>query len=148
MSWLGPTVWALLGVGWFALLAAPLRYHTAWILARTCAMLLAGLTAFWLLSQMPLPAIVSWRWTADWPAGPPSAEMMMLIWLQLTSLTLFVGSWIVEDAPLHAIPHRVTAPLLLATALTGPIGWAIYVLIRDCYKWRANSAPATDQRSP
>lgn len=147
MNWLGPTVWALLGVGWLALLAAPLRYRAAWTLARTCAMLLAAITALWWLSHMPLlPVLAGWPRHAGLLTDAPTAEWIVLISLQLASLTLFVGSWMVEDAPLHAIPHRVTAPLLLATALTGPIGWGIYMLVRDWYKWR--SATKGDQRLP
>lgn len=147
MNLLGPTAWTLLGVGWLALLAAPLRYRAAWTLARTCAMLLAATTALWWLNHAPLPlALDIWPWHAGTLADAPSVDMMVLTRLQLASLTMFVGSWMVEDAPLHAIPHRVTAPLLLATALTGPVGWSIYMLVRDGYKWRSQAD--SDQRLP
>lgn len=138
MNWLVPTVGALLAIGWLALLVAPLRYRTAWIMARTCAMLVAGIVTAWWLGHIPLLiGVASWPLDAGLLADTPPHDAAMLAWLQLASLTLFVGSWMVEDAPIHAIPHRITAPLLLATLLTGPIGWGIYMLVRDWYKWRA-----------
>ena len=138
MNWLVPTVGAILTVGWLALLAAPLRYRTAWVLARTCAMLVAGVVSVWWFSHIPaLIGIVTWPLGDGLLADAPPRDAATLAWFQLGSLTLFVGSWMVEDAPLHTIPHWVTAPLLLATALTGPIGWAAYMLVRDWHKWRA-----------
>lgn len=141
MNWLEPTVWAIVAVGWLALLVAPLRYRAAWMLARTSAMLVAGITTFWWLGHIPLLiGVASWPLDAGLLADAPPRDAATLAWLQLCSLTLFVGSWMVEDAPIHAIPHRVTAAVLLATALTGPVGWAAYMLVRDWYKWRAPKA--------
>jgi Domain of unknown function (DUF4281) len=66
-------------------------------------------------------------WAAG-DAGPAAAALLPLV--------LFVGSWQVEDSAVHAIPHRALLPCLLLTAATGPIGFAVHILMRDGFKWR------------
>lgn len=127
----------LAAAGWLALLFAPLRYRFAWVLARSCALAIAAIGLIDGLLQTPLSfTMMSWPLNAGLLGSGAGQAAAQLAWSQLMCLTLFVGSWMVEDAPRHAIPHGIVAPLLMVTALTGPLGLLCFMLIRDGFKLR------------
>jgi len=43
---------------------------------------------------------------------------------------LFVGSWEVQDAQRHNIPHWMVVPCLVFTWLFGPVGLVLYLSLR------------------
>jgi hypothetical protein len=51
-------------------------------------------------------------------------------WIHYLAFDLFVGSWEVEDAQEHGVPHLVVIPCLFATLMAGPAGLALYLLLR------------------
>jgi Domain of unknown function (DUF4281) len=131
--WLSISIYLL---GWIALLFAPLRHRFCWIVARSCAMALA--IGYCLLLLCTMDQITGWQklifsetfvaWQF-WSAMPLSV-------LHILAFNLFIGSWQVEDTPRHQIPHIIIVPCLIVTALIGPAGFVLHILLRDVWKWR------------
>jgi hypothetical protein len=113
---------ALYAAGWAALLLAPLRFTFCWIFARSLAVILALLFLVQLVAGSATFVL--------WSQGDANLAVAALL-----PLTLFVGSWQVEDSAVHAIPHFALVPCLLLTAATGPVGFAAHILMRDGFKW-------------
>jgi len=51
-------------------------------------------------------------------------------WVHYLAFDLFVGSWEVQDAQRHNIPHWMVVPCLVFTCLFGPVGLVLYLLLR------------------
>lgn len=51
-------------------------------------------------------------------------------WVHYLAFDLFVGSWEVRDARVHAIPHWFVLPCLFLTFMFGPAGWLLYMAVR------------------
>jgi hypothetical protein len=126
-----PSAWwnialALYAMGWLALFIAPLRHRFCWILARSCAVMLALLS-------------VTLNMVSYWPIDLFSMALGGHIAQAIATLLpmlLFIGSWQVEDSPQHGIPHRILLPVLLLTAATGPLGFIAHIGLRDIMKIR------------
>lgn len=56
--------------------------------------------------------------------------LLLAGWVHYLAFDLFVGSWEVEDAQRHGVPHWLVIPCLIATFLAGPAGLALYLLVR------------------
>jgi hypothetical protein len=127
-----PILIALYVVGWLLLMLAPLRHRFCWIGARSCAVILAAVYSCVVIMlvfetggrQLFISSIVE-----------PSLAIFAI-----ATFSLFIGSWQVEDAPRHAIPQRLILICLIATALTGPIGFLLHIVLRDFWKWRNQNA--------
>ena len=51
-------------------------------------------------------------------------------WLHYLVFDLFIGAWEQRDAQRRGIPHVLVAPCLVVTLLFGPVGLALYLLLR------------------
>ena len=51
-------------------------------------------------------------------------------WVHYLVFDLFVGAWQVRDARRRGIPHLAVLPCLALTFLLGPLGLALYLLLR------------------
>ena len=56
--------------------------------------------------------------------------MLLAGWVHYLAFDLFVGCWEVRDALRLGIPHWYIVPCLIFTFLFGPIGLALYILLR------------------
>ena len=56
--------------------------------------------------------------------------LLLIFWLHFLAISLFTGSWIARDARKFFIPKVITAPSLILTYFTGPVGLVIYWFIR------------------
>lgn len=119
---------AVYALGWIALLIAPARLKFCWIFARSCAVVLALTYLGLLLSNDPFHSLPQFLLT--------NRENTELQLLAIGCFSLFIGSWQVEDAPQHGIPHAALLPCLILTAVAGPIGFALHIGLRDFFKWR------------
>jgi hypothetical protein len=134
----GLYIYAILyAIGWIALFLAPLRHQFCWIFGRSCAMALAISYCVLLFANVDqIQSLATLLFSLPiatqqfWVALPLSA-------LHILSFNLFIGSWQVEDGPKHHMPHAIIAPCLIITALVGPLGFALHILIRDYWKWRS-----------
>ena len=66
--------------------------------------------------------------------------LLLAGWVHYLAFDLFVGSWEVEDARDHGIPHLLVVPCLLVTFLAGPAGLLLYLLIRLGYSRLGSNA--------
>jgi hypothetical protein len=51
-------------------------------------------------------------------------------WAHFIAFDLFVGRWIWLDSRERAVPALVMAPVLLLTIMLGPLGLAVYLVLR------------------
>jgi uncharacterized membrane protein len=128
---------AIYASGWLALFVAPVRPRFCWMLARTGAVILALTFAGLVLFNLPFGDLLHLIFTV--------ADDHRLALLAMASLILFIGSWQVEDAPRHPIPHWALLPCLMLTSATGPIGFAAHIGLRDIYKWRNRQRSKTPE---
>ncbi len=56
--------------------------------------------------------------------------LLLAGWVHYLAFDLFIGSWQVRDARVQQIPHLVVVPALILTFLFGPVGLALYFVIR------------------
>jgi hypothetical protein len=61
-------------------------------------------------------------------------------WAHFIAFDLFVGRWAWLDSREREVPALVMAPVLLLTIMLGPLGLAVYLLLR--LRWRARVAAA------
>lgn len=52
-------------------------------------------------------------------------------WIHYLAFDLFVGLWIARDADAKGFSRLLQAPILLATFLAGPLGLAVWLLVRE-----------------
>ncbi|MEO8667287.1 MAG: ABA4-like family protein [Bauldia sp.] len=60
-----------------------------------------------------------------------SDGLLLAGWLHYLAFDLFVGAWQARTARAEGIPHLVLVPVLILTFLLGPIGFLIFVIIRQ-----------------
>ncbi len=59
-----------------------------------------------------------------------SPQAVLAGWIHYLVFDLFVGAWEVRDAARHRIPHGLLLPCLFFTFMLGPIGLALYLVLR------------------
>jgi hypothetical protein len=65
-------------------------------------------------------------------------SLQLIFWLHFLALSLFVGAWIVRDSERHTVPRAISAPCVLITYFTGPLGVLIYWFVRIFYAKKIN----------
>ena len=115
--------------GWLLLIAAP-RWRWSQRIATFVLPLLLASLYIWLLATAPrVPG-----------AGFNSLHAVSLLftqpaallagWIHYLAFDLFIGSWETRDARALRITHWAVVPCLLLTFLFGPVGLALYLLLR------------------
>jgi hypothetical protein len=59
-----------------------------------------------------------------------SPGMILAAWIHYLAFDLFVGAWMVRDSRRLRILHLAVIPCLIVTFLFGPVGLAVYLLLR------------------
>lgn len=62
--------------------------------------------------------------------------LLLAGWVHYLAFDLFVGSWEVRNAVRTGIPHWMVIPCLIATFLFGPVGFALYLVLRFVLRQR------------
>lgn len=62
--------------------------------------------------------------------------LLLVGWVHYLAFDLFIGAWEVRDARRVGVHHLVVVPCLLLTFMTGPVGLALYLLVRGAWKKR------------
>ena len=65
-------------------------------------------------------------------------SLRLVFWLHFLALSLFVGAWIARDSERYMVPKILSAPCILMTYFTGPLGILIYWFIRIFYAKKIN----------
>ena len=63
---------------------------------------------------------------------------LLIFWLHFLSISLFVGSWIANDSIKYMVPRFFTVISLITTYFSGPVGLAIYWLVRIFFAKKIN----------
>lgn len=129
-------------VGWTALLLLPRRPFTLSLI------LFAGVGLLCLAYAVMLILLIG-RWVDPGavPGAPPfnpadySIEGLRRLfltdagvvvgWTHYLAFDLFVGLWIARDADGKGFSRLVQAPILLLTFLAGPLGFLLYLIVRE-----------------
>jgi hypothetical protein len=65
-------------------------------------------------------------------------SLRLVFWLHFLAISLFVGAWIARDAERYMVPKALSAPCILLTYFTGPLGIIIYWFVRIFYAKKIN----------
>ena len=124
--------WLVLA-GWAALLLAPVRRGALILVARVMAAAVAAiyviLLARGLVVGPGLPEGAGFSTLDGVVALLSRREAMLGAWVHFLAFDLFVGSWIVEDAPRAGVPHWLVIVILGLTLMAGPFGLLAYLLL-------------------
>lgn len=127
-------VFVLCILGWFALFAAPIHHHACWVFARSCAVIIAAISALWAISD--IAALETFEFSNE----PILVSVMKrengasILLTAFLAFHLFFGSWQVEDSKRFAISHRKLLPFLLLACFLPPLGLCAHMMMRDWQK--------------
>lgn len=68
-------------------------------------------------------------------------EALLAGWVHYLAFDLFIGGWIAMEADRLGLSRLLQAPILLATFMFGPVGFALFLLMRTGY-FRTQEIPA------
>jgi len=119
---------------WLLLIVAP-RWRGTQLAVHSIAIpLVLGPAYLWLFTRVwlggegapgtsyfTLPGVMA---LFDSPAGA------VMGWIHYLVFDLFVGAWEARDAARRGIPHWMVVPCLIVTLMAGPIGLALYLVLR------------------
>lgn len=63
-------------------------------------------------------------------------EMLLAGWVHYLAFDLFVGGWIAIEADKVGLNRLIQAPILIATFMFGPVGFALFLAMRAAYARR------------
>jgi hypothetical protein len=63
-----------------------------------------------------------------------SQDLLLAGWMHYLAFDLFTGAWQMRDALRLGIARWMVAPCLVLTFLFGPVGLALYLLLRLCLR--------------
>lgn len=128
---------ALAMVGWAGLVLLPRVHFVVHVLARLIIpLVIAGLYAFLMASHLgEAPAGGGFGSLAEVSTLFTVDGLLLAGWVHYLAFDLFVGSWEIEDAQTHGVPHLAVIPCLVATFMAGPLGLALYLGVRTVSSW-------------
>lgn len=107
-----------------------------------------------LLVPLLLGPVYVWLLIENWGAGGfdslasvgqlfENPAVLLAGWIHYLIFDLFIGSWETRDARANRIPHVAVIPCLLCTFLLGPLGLALYLLLRLVLRRNLDNREAT-----
>lgn len=120
---------------WLLLIFAP-RWKWTYRLTTFVAPLLIAAVYFWLLVSAPHAPGGGFSSLAQVKALFNVDKALLAGWIHYLALDLFTGSWEVRDARRLGINHWLVVPCLILTFLFGPVGLALYLILRAVLRRR------------
>lgn len=114
---------------WILLLAAPGWRWTQRIATFVVPLLLAGLY-LWLLTSSQPPAGAGFNSLAQVRILFSAPQALLAGWIHYLVFDLFTGAWQAREAARLRISRWFVAPCLILTFFFGPVGLALFLLIR------------------
>jgi hypothetical protein len=114
---------------WVLLLLAPQWRWTQRLATFVAPLLIACLYA-WLLLSHPAPKGGGFNSLAQVMVLFSSPYAVLAGWIHYLAFDLFTGAWEARDAARLGISRWAVAPCLLLTFLFGPLGLALYLLLK------------------
>lgn len=62
-------------------------------------------------------------------------EVLLVGWIHYLAFDLAVGMWEFRDAQKRAMPHWALLPCLFLTLMFGPVGYLLYMLVRNRFEY-------------
>ena len=123
---------ALAMIGWAGLVLLPGNRIVVEVLARVAIPVLIAAAYIFLMATNygAAPAEASFGSLDGVAAFFTIPGLLLAGWIHYLAFDLFVGSWEVSDARANGIPHLVVVPCLFVTFMAGPIGLALYYLVK------------------
>lgn len=115
--------------GWLLLIVLPRWRWTRVVAAYLVPSLLAAVYLA-LFLRTPIPDGAGYGSLAQVTRLFSSEGLLLAGWLHYLAFDLFIGAWEVRDAARLGIRHLWVVPCLVLTFLFGPVGLALYFLIR------------------
>ena len=114
---------------WLLLVFAP-RWRWTQILATFVVPLLLASLYVWLLTHSAPPAGAGFRTLAQVQLLFSSPQALLAGWVHYLAFDLFTGAWEARESTRLGISPWLTAPCLVLTFLFGPVGLALFLLLR------------------
>jgi hypothetical protein len=114
---------------WILLAVAP-KWRWTQRLATFVAPLLIACVYGWLLFAHPMPKGAGFSSLAQVAVLFSSPYALLAGWIHYLAFDLFTGAWEARDAARHGISRWAVLPCLLLTFLLGPLGLALYLLLK------------------
>ena len=114
---------------WLLLLVAP-RWRWSQLLATFVAPLLIAVLYILLLVSHKFPPGSGFGSLSQVSALFQSPFALLAGWIHYVAFDLFTGAWQARDAKRVGISQWIVAPCLLLTLLFGPVGLALYLLLK------------------
>ncbi len=114
---------------WVLLLFAPRWRWTQRLATFVAPLLIAGVYA-WLLLAHATPKGGGFQTLAQVSVLFSSPYALLAGWIHYLAFDLFTGAWEARDAARLGISRWIVAPCLLLTFLLGPLGLALYLLLK------------------
>jgi hypothetical protein len=120
--------------GWILLAALPGR---RWVTEVVTGRLLPGIFA---LVYIGIVLAVFGRVEGSFSTLPGVAQLftnpwlLLAGWLHYLAFDLLIGTWEVRDARERGIRHLFVVPCLFLTLMFGPVGWLLYMIVRQVVK--------------
>ena len=123
-------------LGWLGLAVLPGRRWMVEIAARIAIPLtIAGMYLFLMATNYGSAPAGAGFGSLDAVAALFTVRGLLLEgWIHYLAFDLFVGSWEVSDARASGIHHVWALPCLFATFMVGPIGLALYFLVKLAHR--------------
>ncbi len=118
---------------WLLLIFAP-RWRWTFRLATFVAPLLIAAVYVWLLVTAPHAPGSGFGSLAQVKALFTVDKALLAGWIHYLAFDLFTGSWEVRDARRLGINHWLVVPCLVLTFLFGPVGLALYLLLKTALR--------------
>ncbi|MGI9431100.1 MAG: ABA4-like family protein [Myxococcota bacterium] len=116
---------------WLLLIVAPHWSGTQWIAHSLFVPVLLGAVYGFVLATAPeAPPGASFSDLRGVMALFTMPEVALAGWIHYLAFDLFIGAWQVRDAQRREIPHLWVIPCLVLTLMLGPVGLALYLVLR------------------
>ena len=114
---------------WLLLIFAP-QWRWTQRLATFAVPLLLATTYLWLLLHAHPPTGAGFQSLGAVAKLFAAPEALLAGWLHYLAFDLFTGAWEARDAARLGISRWLVAPCLVLTFLLGPLGLAVYLLLK------------------
>ena len=135
MSTIFSAMFVLAGPVWLAMMLAPRWRATRWLAQSPVVVLPIALV----YAALVLPGIPELLPVLLRPELGPVAALLgtergaTIAWAHFLAFDLFVGRWVFVDAQTRAMPAWIVSPILFVVLMFGPLGCALYLLVRAPY---------------
>lgn len=131
-------------LAWLPMLIAPRWKWTKWGVAQrpiisVLAFAYLFLFIYFILNASTEAAPMDFSSLAGVKALFQSDQAVLVGWIHYLAFDLMVGCYIFEQAENRKIPQLLLSITLIFTFMLGPVGWLIYLLIKQFYPRKATT---------